>query len=93
MLTMLELWQLTIPLWIKIILSIFSLMTLFMVITLIFLTNFILGRFKGTIEKVDGGIKVNGHHVHVFTEKDPANIPWGKAGADYICESTGVFLD
>merc|ERR1712151_1083035 len=51
------------------------------------------GRFAGDIEKADGGIKVNGHLVHLFNEKDPASIPWGKAGADYICESTGVFLD
>lgn len=51
------------------------------------------GRFKGTIEKADGGIKVNGHFVHIFNEKDPSAIPWGKAGADYICESTGVFVD
>lgn len=51
------------------------------------------GRFNGTIDKVDGGINVNGHHVHLFAEKDPVNIPWGKAGADYICESTGVFLE
>lgn len=52
-----------------------------------------LGRFKGTIEKAEGGIKVNGHFVHIFNEKDPSNIQWGKAGADYICESTGVFID
>lgn len=55
------------------------------------LISHFLGRFKGTIEKTEGGIKVNGHTVHIFHEKDPANIPWGKAGADYICESTGVF--
>jgi len=51
------------------------------------------GRFDGTIEKADGGIKVNGHMVHIFNEKNPADIPWGKAGADVICESTGVFTD
>merc|ERR1712166_414251 len=51
------------------------------------------GRFQGNIEKVDGGIKVDGHFVHLFNEKDPSAIAWGKAGADYICESTGVFLD
>jgi glyceraldehyde 3-phosphate dehydrogenase len=56
-------------------------------------THHFIGRFKGTVEKVDGGIKVNGHFVHVFSEKDPAAIPWGKSGADYICESTGVFTD
>lgn len=31
--------------------------------------------------------------MRVFNEKDPVNIKWGEAGADYICESTGVFLD
>jgi len=56
------------------------------------LKNANLGRFKGTIEKTDGGIIVNGHKVLVFAEKDPAKIPWAKAGADYIGESTGVFL-
>merc|ERR1711906_70408 len=29
--------------------------------------------------------------IQIFHEKDPAAIPWGAAGADYICESTGVF--
>jgi len=50
------------------------------------------GRFKGTVKKIDGGIEVNGHKVNLYNEKDPANIKWGAAGADYICESTGVFL-
>jgi len=51
------------------------------------------GRFPGTVEKADGGIKVDGHMVHVYNETDPTKIPWGKSGADYVCESTGVFLD
>jgi len=51
------------------------------------------GRFNGTIEKAEGGIKVNGELVRLFNEKDPSQIQWGSAGADYICESTGVFLD
>jgi len=50
------------------------------------------GRFPGTVEKVDGGIKVDGHLVKVFNETDPTKIAWGSAGADYVCESTGVFL-
>jgi len=50
------------------------------------------GRFPGSVEKVDGGIKVDGHMVKVFNETDPTKIQWGSAGADYICESTGVFL-
>jgi glyceraldehyde 3-phosphate dehydrogenase len=50
------------------------------------------GRFPGSIEKADGGIKVNGHMVKVFHETDPTKIAWGSVGADYVCESTGVFL-
>merc|ERR1711957_1120601 len=34
---------------------------------------------------------VNGAEIQVFHEKDPASIPWGACGADYVCESTGVF--
>lgn len=41
---------------------------------------------------MDGGIEVNGHKIKVYAEKDPTAIKWGAAGADYICESTGVFL-
>lgn len=50
------------------------------------------GRFPGSVEKVDGGIKVNGDFVKVFHETDPTKIGWGSVGADYVCESTGVFL-
>ena len=49
------------------------------------------GRFKGEISHQDGKLVVNGHHISVFTEKDPAAIPWGKCGVDYVVESTGVF--
>lgn len=34
---------------------------------------------------------VNGTKITVFNEKDPANIDWASAGAEYIVESTGVF--
>ena len=34
---------------------------------------------------------MNGHKVAVLNEKDPSAIGWGKAGADYVCESTGIF--
>jgi len=53
------------------------------------------GRFQGTIAcKEDGGkefLVVNGKDIAVFHEKDPASIPWGTVGADYVCESTGIF--
>lgn len=49
------------------------------------------GRFKGTVTKKDGKLVVNGHEIAVFSERDPANIPWGNSGAHYVVESTGVF--
>ncbi len=49
------------------------------------------GRFKGDIHTKDGKLVVNGQVISVFAERDPANIPWGKEGAEYIVESTGVF--
>merc|ERR1712193_319971 len=36
---------------------------------------------------------VNGVDIQVFHEKDPGSIPWGTAGCDYVCESTGIFTD
>ncbi|KAG2234566.1 hypothetical protein INT48_000469 [Thamnidium elegans] len=49
------------------------------------------GRFDGTVEAKDGKLVVNGHAITVSAERDPTQIPWGKAGADYVVESTGVF--
>jgi len=46
------------------------------------------GRFQGTVEAKDGKLWIAGKPVTVFAEKDPANIPWGSAGADYVVEST-----
>lgn len=50
------------------------------------------GRFPGTVEAKDGKLVVNGHAIDVHTEKDPANIKWSESGADYVVESTGIFL-
>jgi glyceraldehyde 3-phosphate dehydrogenase len=49
------------------------------------------GRFKGEVKHEDGLLVVDGHKIHVFTEKDPTQIPWGKCGAEYVVEATGVF--
>ena len=38
-----------------------------------------------------GKLSVNGKAIQVFSEKDPKAIPWAKAGAEYVVESTGVF--
>ena len=49
------------------------------------------GRFKGSISAKDGKLHINGKPIVVYGEKDPANIKWSEAGAEYIVESTGVF--
>ncbi|PWA03590.1 hypothetical protein BB558_000236 [Smittium angustum] len=49
------------------------------------------GNFKGTAELKDGKFVVNGHPIDLHAERNPAEIPWGKSGADYVVESTGVF--
>jgi glyceraldehyde 3-phosphate dehydrogenase len=49
------------------------------------------GKFQGTAEHKDGKLVINGVEIAFFAEKDPANIGWGAAGADYVVESTGVF--
>jgi glyceraldehyde 3-phosphate dehydrogenase len=51
------------------------------------------GRFNGTVGKEDGFLVVNNQKILVSAEKDPVNIPWAKAGADYVIESTGVFTN
>jgi len=50
------------------------------------------GKFNGTVEAKNGKLVINGNEIDIFTEKDPTAIPWGKVGADYVVESTGVFL-
>jgi len=49
------------------------------------------GRFEGTVEAGDGEIIVNGKAIKVLSERDPANLPWGKLGVDIAVESTGIF--
>jgi glyceraldehyde 3-phosphate dehydrogenase len=46
------------------------------------------GRFKGTVETKDGKLVIDGKPVSVYAERDPANIPWGNEGVDYVVEST-----
>ncbi|KAJ3254481.1 Glyceraldehyde-3-phosphate dehydrogenase 2 [Boothiomyces macroporosus] len=49
------------------------------------------GKFKGTAEAKDGKLVINGNVITVSAAKDPKEIPWGAAGADYVVESTGIF--
>lgn len=50
------------------------------------------GRFKGDVAVEDGKLVVNGQEIRVTSEKDPANLKWNEVGAEYIVESTGLFL-
>ncbi len=50
------------------------------------------GRFQGTVDYTDKSIIVNGKEIPVFSIKNPAELPWGKVGAEYVVESTGLFL-
>lgn len=49
------------------------------------------GRYKGEVTASGDDLVIDGHKIKVFQERDPANIPWGKSGVDYVIESTGVF--
>ena len=52
------------------------------------------GRFNGTLDyNVEKGqLIVNGNVIRVTAEKDPANLKWNEVGAEYVVESTGLFL-
>lgn len=51
------------------------------------------GQFKGTIKIKDGKLVVNGHAIRVTAEKNPADLKWNEVGAEYVVESTGLFLE
>ena len=51
------------------------------------------GIINEDVEVTKEGFKISNHNIKVFAEKDPANIPWGKVGADIVLECTGIFLD
>jgi glyceraldehyde 3-phosphate dehydrogenase len=50
------------------------------------------GPFNGTVAVKDGKLVVNGKAIRVTAEKDPTNLKWGDVGAEYVVESTGLFL-
>jgi glyceraldehyde 3-phosphate dehydrogenase len=51
------------------------------------------GRFGTTVVAEGDGFSVDGKHIRVTSEKDPAALPWGELGVDLVVESTGHFTD
>jgi glyceraldehyde 3-phosphate dehydrogenase len=49
------------------------------------------GRFPGTVEAGDGVIRIDETEIPVFSEPDPANLPWGELGGEIVIEATGRF--
>ena len=53
----------------------------------------ITGRFQGEVSYDDEGIIVNGKHIKVLAQRNPADLPWGELGVEVVVESTGFFTD
>ncbi len=51
------------------------------------------GIINEDIQTSKDGFKIGNQEIKVFSEKDPASIPWKKVGADVVLECTGIFLD
>ncbi|WP_312344971.1 type I glyceraldehyde-3-phosphate dehydrogenase [Chryseobacterium binzhouense] len=51
------------------------------------------GIFPGEVSVDGNDLVVNGKKIRVTAEKDPSNLKWDEIGAEYIVESTGLFLD
>lgn len=50
------------------------------------------GKFNGDVSVDGDNLVVNGKNIRITAERDPANLKWGAIGADYVVESTGLFL-
>ena len=53
----------------------------------------IMGRFNGEVSYDDEGIIVDGKHIKVLAQRDPADLPWGELGVEVVVECTGFFTD
>ncbi len=49
------------------------------------------GRYQGQVSHSSDAIIVDGKTIQFFAEKNPADIPWGKVGAEYVVDATGIF--
>lgn len=51
------------------------------------------GKLKNQIEAREDGMIIDGHFIPCISVRNPAELPWGKLGVDYVVESTGLFTD
>jgi glyceraldehyde 3-phosphate dehydrogenase len=51
------------------------------------------GRYEGSVQVKDDGLVVDGKFIKCVSVKNPAELPWGELGVDYVVESTGLFTD
>ncbi|MFH2124302.1 MAG: type I glyceraldehyde-3-phosphate dehydrogenase [Pseudomonadota bacterium] len=53
----------------------------------------VMGIYEKKVESDENGIIVDGRHIAVSSHRNPADIPWGKLGVEYVAECTGIFRD
>ena len=53
----------------------------------------VMGVYERDVKADEKGIVVDGRHIAIFNHRNPAEIPWGSLGVDYVIESTGLFRD
>ena len=53
----------------------------------------LLGTLGASVEAADGALQVDGQRIAVFSERDPANIPWRDVGVEVVIEATGFFTE
>jgi glyceraldehyde 3-phosphate dehydrogenase len=49
--------------------------------------------YPGAVKASANGLVVDGDEIRVFSERDPAKLPWRDLGVDIVLESTGIFTD
>ncbi len=50
-------------------------------------------KFQGTVSSEENAIVIDGHKIPIYSEKNPADLPWNSLGVDIVLECTGHFTD
>src|SRR3989339_1300593 len=53
----------------------------------------VMGVYEKKVTATEDGLLVNDRPVRIFNHRNPADIPWGQMGVEYVVESTGYFTD